>query len=948
MENFLSEVNPLLAKPQQDSNKTIEVEVRIGPLGHLDISAFDEAVKRLESVEGGLGAIEEERSMSILHKKKSLVIRKIFGSDPSADSIVIMRKNHVFGKEKKPLRYFGHADVDGSSYEYKIACSIEEIIQGTSIIPESSDVVRLRFRKSRIVKVAGDSLWSIDVTLVREVLFSDVNEKSKSLKIKEEFFSGRHVGATHYEVELEFKQGSAPNIALDTLKDAVRTACIIAFPRGVEEGFAKSGKDLMMRTVARMIESARASSFHSREMPTLKRLLNNAISMTRMFYIRNIFPLDGYCATEKADGERGLAIIDKSGSIAILTDTELIGNCDSKEIVSVYDGEFMIASAKKSALFFAFDCIWKNGKSMMSEGFQERLDAIEDVANEQIAVRAKKFIPIEKAQIREIVEKIFNEKREYGIDGIIFTQLGVPYFETHNYKWKPSEANTIDFLCFQCPDRLYGNAPYVLPTNEIPLSASARGRSDFRIYLLFCSCNEAQRREFCIEKLSYHNDIVPHNLRDEVIHFRCRFDPLAYILVVRLSDLERFGGDINGKVIEMRAAQGEHEKWRKWELIRERPDRVTGNNIATATLVYANIIDPFPLSALWNPGSGYFAKEGEEEGRDAMLASRKYRRYILTLIMGKEIPAIPEARILDIGGGLAQDFSRFAAAGASLVVNFDRDQGAISESVSRVETLVKGMRKQRSQAARWIEPPRVTKTVALATATPSKPAASESPFADCVAPVYIGKVVDVLALTPDTLRTTLRSLDLAQDSTFDFVVSSFSFHYFCTSRETVARMFELFNIALNKEGGRLVIITTMSGERVFKKLAEGDGDWEIGEGSGGAAKYEIHMANKGKGEMKLQDFGQMVKVSVPFSDELYEEPLCNFRAVEKVAESCGFNLLKEIDFGARELFASFEKVDKLGAQLSEEDREYSSLFGTMIFARATVKRGGRRKAAAKK
>ena len=235
--------------------------------------------------------------------------------------------------------------------------------------------------------------------------------------------------------------------------------------------------------------------------------------------------------------------------------------------------------------------------------------------------------------MQETIESVHNHDRPYPIDGLIFTQPDADYVVTKNYKWKPMKSNTIDFLCLRCPEKLYGHSPYMLPQQAISVSASEKGRSDFRIYLLYCSCSEQQRKDLRIERLASHDEIVPPGMRNDIIQFEYKFEPLAYILVVRMgADLERFGGDIHGRVIEMRWRMTQRDDdsppattiddpWRRWDMLRVRPDREVGNNIKVAASVFMNYVDPFPLEALWEPAAKYFAKETSE----IFFASNKYK-----------------------------------------------------------------------------------------------------------------------------------------------------------------------------------------------------------------------------------------------------------------------------------------------------------------------------------
>jgi hypothetical protein len=887
MNKLLTLANRELSVARQGS---IELEVRLGKIAIPSYGASLNILRAITPVRA------TEKTISILARddaaKKPLVIRK----DHPAGTVTTMHKVEL-------ARYNG---IDSAQQcEFKVALARETRV-GDAQAPAPTDKVRLRIRDSRLEKI-GAHTWSLDVTLICESTL----EKMRANKcIKTDFFdTPEHKGAAHYEVEVELFERGAADITSDDISHVVARACAIAYPRGVDIGIAKSPRDLLIRYVARLISRGRGS--------TLKSILNSAVSLTLAVYSRDVFPMEGYFATDKADGVRGLALIDADGSVAIVTDSQMYGKCDAEKIRDIYDGEVI---ARESPQFYAFDCLMADGAVITNAPFESRLSAI--VARDGIIV--KEFQRIEVANIRVVVESIYNRaNRPYAIDGLIFTQSGADYFATKNYKWKPVEANTIDFLCLRCPERLYGNRPYVLPKEAISLEASAKGRSDFRIYLLFCTCREQQRAEYCISQLPYQSEIIAPEMRNEITHFACRYEPHAYILIVRLSDLEALGGDIHGRVVEMRWRAREsmdrapaNEPWRNWDLLRVRADRTVGNNISVATDVFANYVNPFPLEALWKPASGYFATETDE----TFVASNKYRRFILTTIIYNNLQDAKDARVLDLGGGLAQDFARYMVAGASLVVNFDMDAMAITESVMRVEKQTHGA--QHSRAATWL----------------TNLGARLRARKDCRAPSYIGRVIDVTALNLETFRATLTSIGLSA-GIFSAVVSSFAFHYFCGSREMVERVFSFMDLALDATG--IIIITTMNGERVFDLLQRNGGVWrgyepsDATNGAATAAKYEIR-AQWNTQDTIAREFGQMVRVSVPFASNMYEEPLCNFTAIRKIAAAAGFQAVTMIDYGNDALFALLQRADaELARKLSALDREYTSLFSTIIFKRGT-------------
>lgn len=1022
MDKLLDKANRAIS-----AGRPVELEVR---LGHINIapdnqptktsaatksnpSLYDTSIstlRELSSTDGAKGDPVVEKSLSIVFidaiTKRPAVLRRLYPDGATT----MMHKIH--SKSDTYHGIFSPNQDRGSPCSYKLSYSEEHPVSSIAP-PDNNSLARLRIRTSRAIIIDGHE-WSLDVTLVREEKYGALKnnrELTRSFFNQDTSPSANQSPSAsdslrdslrdiHFEVEVELVRRSPGQlITAETMNRVLALACRVAYPRGVDTAVSQNPRELLLRAVARIITSGTEGHKTFRGRPedlTLKKMLNNAISLTKSTYIRDVYPMEGYYVTDKADGERGIAVIDTENSVAVITDTTMYGLCRADDIDTIYDGEVLVRAKRDSSAavsssaassseathqeiiqFYAFDCLQSTKDCpMFNAPFESRQTAIEsfefDIPNDtgrRIEIIVKEFKTISMATLQTTIEAIYNNSiegsasrtsadesisasRKYPIDGLIFTQNGRGYYETQNYKWKPYEHTTIDFLCFRCPESLYGNGQFVLPREAISLSASAKGRSDFRIYILFCGCSMQQRAEFCIQPLSFSNAMIPPEIRDEVIQFACRYEPFAYVLTLREKDLEPFGGDINGRVIEMRwrgrkavganSDQGSgagldqgSEYWRHWDLIRARDDRRIGNNISIATSVFANYVNPFPLEALWQPVGGYFAKDTER----TFLASNKYRRFVLTVILYNHIHGMRSPRILDLGGGRAQDFIRYAICGASLVVNFDSDSMAIAESAMRIEKQTRNRKSIiDSTAAQWLRklgehPMRQRMAEPFRGATSHVTSSSIHGQTQCIAPEYISRVIDVTSLTRDSFCTALKVVGLSP-GIFDAVISSFAFHYFCKSIADVEHIFELMSDALTKTG--VIVITTMDGEHVFDELKRHGGVITLSEPDTSVPKYKIRALYDTAVETTIRDFGQMIQVSVPFSDELYDEPLCNFTAIRKIADQVGFNVAESIDYGADSLFQLLQRADsKIAHELTTIDRIYTGFFTTYVFRRAT-------------
>lgn len=197
-----------------------------------------------------------------------------------------------------------------------------------------------------------------------------------------------------------------------------------------------------------------------------------------------------FCVTEKADGERRMCLIARSGKIYMI-DTNMkvqYTGCMTKKtelLATLMDGEFIPYGHKHQVLdlYAAFDLYFYNGKNTRKEPFfsvtekknrynrlvqvMKYLQETIEYENEEntMKFRAKSFhMSDESTHITECCKKLFHNIDtgvfEYENDGLIFTSmtLGVgmetaedkvknyKYTWKQSFKWKPPEFNTIDFL----------------------------------------------------------------------------------------------------------------------------------------------------------------------------------------------------------------------------------------------------------------------------------------------------------------------------------------------------------------------------------------------------------------------------------------------------------------------------------------------------------------------
>jgi len=214
----------------------------------------------------------------------------------------------------------------------------------------------------------------------------------------------------------------------------------------------------------------------------------------------------GFCATDKADGERKLLYVGENGRIYLIDtnmNVQFTGMSTSKKELSrtIIDGEHILYDKNGAFLnlYAAFDIYYIHEKSVREYGFirtdpemvdtKYRLPLLmrcidllkpksvvpEDNAYSGFSnrcadfqIKAKQFyVADDEVSIFDACAKILKESVfQYNTDGLIFTPVAygvggdAPGRTGHlfkprwaqSFKWKPAEFNTIDFLVSGSPD----------------------------------------------------------------------------------------------------------------------------------------------------------------------------------------------------------------------------------------------------------------------------------------------------------------------------------------------------------------------------------------------------------------------------------------------------------------------------------------------------------------
>ncbi len=787
-------------------------------------------------------------------------------------------------------------------------------------------LVRVR---NRISFTAPHEKWRFDVTAIKTGEISAIGNGLKT--IRDQMLPRGVTPANYldtlaygivdqYEVEIEYI-GKPADLTADDFS-VVKDLFAIVTPNYSNQ-MAYTDELISMGHI--LLKGGRMQAFKSA--PSLKRLANQAISLTKNAYLE-IYPPIGYYVTDKADGLRCLVkCTDRQCTILAdrlitfngggrktpmesplrantpLTPTSRIVKATHEPAeVTVVDAELICRDG--ICILYIFDILVNKKEDVTDKPFVARVEMLAGIVEHlnglcasftnttsdemyrpftKIEFIGKHFVRLVEDNLERAFKTAWNAIRPYTVDGLIITEPDKSYVDTVNSKWKPIEHNTIDFAAKRCPETLMGKKPFV----------TTKGKD---LYLLFVGINEDEQQKLGLELISDYALIWPE-VRGErffPIQFAPSSDPYAYLYYHDPSI-----GDIDNKIVELkRVDAGKPDA--KWVFTRTREDRKIekghsyGNHYKTAETTYQNYIDPFPLEQLWNPGAVYFAKTAN----DMYKASNAYKRFVISNLIKNNMENANW--IADLASGRGADLNRYHEVGVRNALFVDRDASAISELIRRKFDI---MHSDRKQARLHF--------------------AKNKRGGDQSRSTSIYTMVADLTEDADGLVKRMEQFGL-NPGIVDAVVCNFALHYMCDSAEHLRNVVRLANTLLRTGG--IFMFTVMDGQRVFdllKPLAKGE-SWILHEDN--AVKYQFIKQHDGD---RIANYGQMIDVKLPMTDELYREPLCNVANVVKVAEKHGF--AAEINDPFTQYIGDFVRVRRdLYERLTAEDKQYIGLHQFVI------------------
>ena len=410
-----------------------------------------------------------------------------------------------------------------------------------------------------------------------------------------------------------------------------------------------------------------------------------------------------HAVTEKADGERKLLFVCKDkiyylvgSSLEVQWTGSTVEGCNG----TLLDGEHVIHSRDRARInaYFAFDIYFHKLKAlvdvraepfMVTEDADNRYSRLQDAIDKLNAKRKptfvldyKKFMIGSHASCKELLEKSKRSTDEdgfpYHIDGLIFTPMSYGVGMTDkdktvkdrqitwdlNFKWKPAEENTVDFL-IQFEDKEYVHAD---PANPFT----------YKIVQLF-----VQFGPFDIDanpQQSIFQGYETNPPRDSSLVLFKPTEPLNEIGAPideqsHLAYIPSMDGVLYSELREVlepnMSVECRYDKDRRWIPMRVRWDKMKNRNpnaFRTAASNWYTIHRPITEAMLTAP---YQSEQYYEENREES-ALRKFHNHVktqlLTIIKPKEI-------VLDFAVGRGGDLFKWSK--ASFVLGIDIDENNI-------------------------------------------------------------------------------------------------------------------------------------------------------------------------------------------------------------------------------------------------------------------------------
>jgi hypothetical protein len=760
------------------------------------------------------------------------------------------------------------------SYKLSINKEVDQTVDENEF-----DIVRFRLRYS--ILFHGDlKNWQLDLTLVKETKNQSV-EQLKQIRNKlfnPDITTGNFMETADWsysdriEVELEYigKNIQISDISkLDLLWEILYTK-------------QRTYNDCVCQ-IAQILKPKSLDKFKSGYFG-LKQLGSNPVELTQKSYSSEILTdIDNYVLTEKIDGIRSMLIIyPQKGECHVINKTYRYidiheYNPNNLNGLIILDTEEYIENGVK--YYYVFDVIWcdKNISkyNFCSPSFGEmtdRLEYVEKIVAKYDFLRIKHFIHLNQLDYSQQINDFYElvQTLPYETDGFIFISKNGNYSNTMNFKWKPVEKSTVDFIARECPWFLLGINPYAIKNNKT-------------LYLLFSGIRNDEYKKLGIPKIKNYEKLFKKiHYKDQYfpIQFSPSSDPYAYLFWSDNSKLDN-------SVVELT------RKDNLWELYKIRDDRKIdmdrktyyGNYFKYAEFIWMSYQNPLTIKNLCAPiQQEYFKVDNNEQYKYV----RKFNNFVKDQLIIMYTQNYETQWVIDLAAGKGQDLFKYIDCKIQNILMIDNDLPALTEVINRKYGYI-GNKSINTLSKIFIKQLNLT-----------------DPYKQ-----------NISALTESRFDIPLSGVQL--------VVCNFALHYLIPNKRKIQNFVGLLN-GLLKPGG-VFIFTAFDGQKVFDLLESNNGEWGYKEQKEDKLLYSIK--KKYTGGFTGND--QQIDVLLPFSNnKYYPEYLID---IDNLTTELGKKKIELINEDSFNIYLNkFKKVKPhFHKEMSDADKTFAGLYSFYIF-----------------
>ena len=1005
-----------------NGGENIELETVFTPVTHnikLNRRNFEQIVSRLK----GMDLMEEihEEQLDIRIDDIRLSILGLEDITHYCNTNELTNLNMEFIKKTKIEEFKKPLDI--LEYGIRINLKNEEILDENNSHIESilsnHQSKKKSFRlKKRMSFTTLDGLFRYDLTVLKE---SDKNTDG-SYKQSISLLNSNITGTPEkYEVELEFignveQLEMTPELLMEEYINAM--GVIIQTMQESDYLLTKSKKLSILSSYLKLVKKSA---------PTNMDLSNNhwigpqpvslELSHIREYPDGNIPTIQmNYSVTEKADGDRFMMYINETGECYLINNRWKVLNVGIKSsnlTNSIFDGEYVLYNklGQYSPKYLIYDCyfinsedirqiplyinakdkntsrmpILKNAIKNAQWTYQEQIEKVLDI-------RVKEFyygnLGSCGLQIFEHCKTILNNTEtsmiDYETDGLIFTPcnlgVGMSYEGEKvehtgrtwgwNFKWKPPEDNTIDFLIETVKDHKDKNEDYIGYT----IGDSNGELVKYKTLKLKCGFDPNKSKYYTCQDLlnnthSSNNNHTTKKNQYYAIDFKPTHPPdnNAYLAniplttdnngITRLLTEKTQDEILDGMIVEMSYDINKNDKTWSWIPRNIRYDKTEqrlmgkrqfGNDFETANNIWKTIHNPITKEMI-TTGTNLPDINEEETRYYARVIPRNkslsrsmldfHNLYVKSTLIKQVANKTNGGILLDIGCGKGGDLPKWRNNNFSFVLGID----SVKDNIENVND---------GACSRYMDnmtrnPVGLPKALFVwADGSKELMGLSQNSGLDD----YNKNILEILwgRKTITDIPEKHRDIWGLCSDKFNIISCQFAIHYFFSSLETLEIVVR--NIANNTKNDGYFIGTSFDGNTIYNKLKEHDkGDMLVGKHQDkGNVIWRIRKEYDNLGDTLPKDetsLGMEIKVFIETINQTFTEYLFNFEYFEQLMNQNDMYIINKQDANeiglpsGSDLFSSLYetlKTDKSGKygtalNMTEVEKEISFFNRYFIF-----------------